>query len=39
VLKRDHAGLRFATVRDGSGDLQLMISQDVVGRTTHALWQ
>jgi lysyl-tRNA synthetase class 2 len=39
VLKRDHGGLGFATVRDGSGDLQLMIGLDVVGPETHALWR
>ena len=31
MLKRDHGGLGFATLRDGSGDLQVMVDADVVG--------
>jgi lysyl-tRNA synthetase class 2 len=39
LLKRDHGGLGFATLRDGSGDLQVMVDQDVVGQDQHALWR
>ena len=39
LLKRDLGGLGFATLRDGSGDLQVMVSQDVVGSEVHALWR
>ena len=39
LLKRDLGGLGFATLRDGSGDLQLMISRAVVGDELHDLWR
>jgi lysyl-tRNA synthetase class 2 len=39
VLKRDLGGLGFATLRDGSGDLQVMVAADVVGPGCHALWR
>jgi lysyl-tRNA synthetase class 2 len=38
LLKRDHGGLGFATLRDGSGDLQVMVSAETVGDEAHALW-
>ena len=38
LLKREMGGLGFATLRDGSGDLQVMVSADVVGAEAHALW-
>ncbi len=39
LLKRDLGGLGFAVLRDGSGDLQVMVSQEVVGAEVHALWR
>jgi lysyl-tRNA synthetase class 2 len=39
VLKRDHGGLGFATLRDGSGDLQVMVASDVVGGGCQSLWR
>ena len=39
MLKRDHGGLGFATLRDGSGDLQVMVSADAVGDEAQALWR
>ncbi|MCB0908938.1 MAG: bifunctional lysylphosphatidylglycerol synthetase/lysine--tRNA ligase LysX, partial [Nocardioidaceae bacterium] len=39
MLKREHGGLGFATLRDGSGDLQVMIAQDAVGPELMDLWK
>ena len=38
MLKRELGGLSFATLRDGSGDLQVMIEADHVGPQTFDLW-
>ncbi|GAB3659709.1 bifunctional lysylphosphatidylglycerol synthetase/lysine--tRNA ligase LysX [Nocardioides korecus] len=39
MLKRDLGGLGFATLRDGSGDLQVMVDARVLGQEGHRLWQ
>src|SRR3954453_11329283 len=39
VLKRDSGKLCFATLRDGSGDLQVMLSLDKVGADSLDLWK
>ena len=39
LLKRDLGGLGFATLRDGSGDLQVMVDVADVGPVTHDLWR
>jgi lysyl-tRNA synthetase class 2 len=39
VLKRDSGKLCFATIRDGSGDLQVMLSLDKVGATSLEEWK
>ncbi|WP_250031326.1 bifunctional lysylphosphatidylglycerol synthetase/lysine--tRNA ligase LysX [Paractinoplanes maris] len=38
LLKRDLGRLGFATLRDGSGDLQIMVAADEVPAETSALW-
>ncbi len=38
MLKRDLGGLGFATLRDGEGDLQVMVDASVVGEDGHRLW-
>jgi len=35
MRKRDHGGLCFLTIRDGSGDLQVMGSRSVLGEEQH----
>lgn len=37
MRKRDLGGLCFLVLRDGSGDLQVMASRDVLGESAHAL--
>ncbi len=39
ILKRDHGGLGFAKLRDGSGDLQVMVDRAGVGRELHDFWR
>ena len=39
MLKRDLGGLGFATLRDGSGDLQVMVDAGRVGPELHDLWR
>ena len=39
LLKRKLGGIGFATLRDGSGDLQVLISRDGVGDELFDLWQ
>ncbi len=39
LLKRDTGQLGFATLRDGSGDLQVMVAADRVGPEAHDLWR
>jgi lysyl-tRNA synthetase class 2 len=39
VLKRDGGKLCFATLRDGTGDLQVMLSLDRVGAEALELWK
>ncbi len=39
VLKRDTGKLSFATLRDGSGDLQVMLSLDKVGSESLEQWK
>jgi len=39
VLKRDSGKLCFATLRDGSGDLQVMLSLDKVGAESLDVWK
>ncbi|WP_433167572.1 bifunctional lysylphosphatidylglycerol synthetase/lysine--tRNA ligase LysX [Kribbella sp. CA-247076] len=39
ILKRDHGRLSFAKLRDGSGDLQLMVDQAAVGRAPYDFWR
>ncbi|MEV8504959.1 bifunctional lysylphosphatidylglycerol synthetase/lysine--tRNA ligase LysX [Actinoplanes sp. NPDC051475] len=39
VLKRDHGGVCFATLRDTSGDLQIMLTLDRLGRQPLQSWR
>ncbi|HET6293610.1 MAG TPA: bifunctional lysylphosphatidylglycerol synthetase/lysine--tRNA ligase LysX [Kribbella sp.] len=39
ILKRDHGRLGFAKLRDGSGDLQIMVDLAAVGREAHDFWR
>ncbi|MET1005163.1 MAG: bifunctional lysylphosphatidylglycerol synthetase/lysine--tRNA ligase LysX [Propionibacteriaceae bacterium] len=39
LLKRDLGGLGFATVRDGSGDLQIMINAETADRDSVDVWR
>ncbi|MEV4641133.1 bifunctional lysylphosphatidylglycerol synthetase/lysine--tRNA ligase LysX [Actinoplanes sp. NPDC049548] len=39
VLQRDHGGVCFATLRDGSGDLQIMLTVDRLGRQQLGRWR
>ena len=39
VLKRDGGKLCFATLRDGTGDLQVMLSLDKVGEESLSAWK
>src|SRR3954466_15432302 len=39
VLKRDSGKLCFATLRDGTGDLQVMLSLDRIGAESLAAWK
>ncbi len=39
VLKRDSGKLSFATLRDGTGELQVMLSLDRVGADSLAAWK
>ena len=39
LLKRDMGGLAFATLRDGSGDLQVMVDVEHVGADQLAFWE
>jgi lysyl-tRNA synthetase class 2 len=39
VLQRDHGTLCFATIRDWTGDLQVMLTADGVGRPALADWK
>ncbi|MFT4167462.1 MAG: bifunctional lysylphosphatidylglycerol synthetase/lysine--tRNA ligase LysX [Microlunatus sp.] len=39
LLKRKLGGIGFATLRDGSGDLQVLVSRHAVGRELFDLWQ
>ncbi len=39
MLKRDSGKLSFATLRDGSGDLQVMVSLDSAGQETLDRWK
>ncbi|NMO50087.1 bifunctional lysylphosphatidylglycerol synthetase/lysine--tRNA ligase LysX [Actinoplanes sp. TBRC 11911] len=39
LLKRDMGKLGFATLRDGSGDLQIMVACDSVPPETYDLWR
>ncbi len=39
MLKRDMGRRGFATLRDGSGDLQIMVVADAVGAATQQLWR
>ncbi|MFI6833107.1 bifunctional lysylphosphatidylglycerol synthetase/lysine--tRNA ligase LysX [Kribbella sp. NPDC050241] len=39
MLKRDHGRLGFAKLRDGSGDLQLMVDLAAVGQETFGFWR
>src|SRR5207248_10274180 len=39
VLKRDSGKLCFATLRDGSGDLQVMLSLDKIGEESLTAWK
>ena len=39
LLKRDMGGLGFATLRDGSGDLQVMVDRGHLGEDQLAFWE
>jgi lysyl-tRNA synthetase class 2 len=39
LRKRDHGGLCFLTLRDGSGDLQVMASRATLGEDRHRLFR
>ena len=39
MRKRDHGGLCFLTIRDGSGDLQVLASRAVLGDEQHRLFR
>lgn len=39
LLKRKLGGIGFATLRDGSGDLQVLVAADRVGPATFDLWK
>ena len=39
LLKRKHGGIGFATLRDGSGDLQILVSRRDVGPELFDLWK
>jgi lysyl-tRNA synthetase, class II len=39
MRKRDHGGLCFLTIRDGSGDLQVLASRSVLGDEQHRLFR
>ena len=39
LLKRKLGRIGFATLRDGSGDLQVLVSRDQVGDALYDLWQ
>ncbi len=39
MRKRDHGGLCFLTIRDGSGDLQVLASRAVLGEGQHRLFR
>ena len=39
MRKRDHGGLCFLTIRDGSGDLQVVASREVLGDDQHRLFR
>ncbi|HEY5359854.1 MAG TPA: bifunctional lysylphosphatidylglycerol synthetase/lysine--tRNA ligase LysX [Streptosporangiaceae bacterium] len=39
MLNRNSGRLCFATIRDGSGEIQVMISRDQVGEQAHAAWK
>ncbi|MFI7063849.1 bifunctional lysylphosphatidylglycerol synthetase/lysine--tRNA ligase LysX [Kribbella sp. NPDC050124] len=39
ILKRDHGRLGFARLRDGSGDLQLMVDLADVGQEQYDFWR
>ena len=39
MRKRDHGGLCFLTIRDGSGDLQVLASRAVLGEEQHLLFR
>ncbi len=39
LLKRKMGGIGFATLRDGSGDLQVLVSRDRVGDEVFDLWR
>lgn len=39
LLKRDMGGVGFATLRDGSGDLQVMVDVDHVGHEQLTFWE
>ncbi|MFG1813490.1 bifunctional lysylphosphatidylglycerol synthetase/lysine--tRNA ligase LysX [Kribbella sp. NPDC049174] len=39
ILKRDHGRLGFAKLRDGSGDLQLMVDRADVGQEKYDFWR
>jgi lysyl-tRNA synthetase class 2 len=39
MRKRDHGGLCFLTIRDGSGDLQVQASRAVLGEEQHRLFR
>lgn len=39
LRKRDHGGLCFLTIRDGSGDIQVMASRSALGEDQHRLFR